>query len=132
MSKQSYYEMLLKTMPAGVDRAILRIVSQRVGKENAIIGHEMYEMIKDQYGLTDQRQMREVIKQLRRKRHYICSAPGEKGGYWLAKDRAEYEEFTKSEFRSKIADLSMTLKAMNAGADEHLGPVTVANQETLF
>lgn len=130
--KQNYYKMLLKTMPAGVDRAILRIVSQRVGRENAIIGHEMYAMIKDQYGLKDQRQMREVVKKLRREGHTICSAPGKDGGYWMAKNRAEYEAFVEDEFRNKIIDMSTTLKAMNIGADEHLGPVILENQETLF
>lgn len=133
MKKKSSYEVLLDTMPVGVERAILRIVTQRVGKENAILGHEMFAMLKSLgFELKDQRQMRLVVKDLRRQQHCICSAPGESGGYWMARDRAEYEAFVRDEFRKKIIDLSTTLRAMNAGADDVLGPVVLENQETLF
>ena len=60
--------------------------------------------------------MREQIKQLRRDGHLICSAPGTGGGYWLAVNMAEYEEFEQSEYKAKIVDMSETMNAMRKSA----------------
>jgi len=124
------YNDLLKTMPAGLDRAILRILSQRVGMDNKILGSRMFDMLRGLgFALRDPRQMREAIKGLRRDGHLICSAPGTRGGYWLAANRKEFEDFGHAEFEAKIIDMSETWRAMRQAADQQFGN---AIQERLF
>jgi hypothetical protein len=124
------YDELLKTMPVGLERAILRILSQRVGVENAILGSQMFDMLRGLgFALSDPRQMREAIKGLRREGHLICSAPGTTGGYWLAANREELESFGRQEFEAKIIDMSETWRAMQQAGQRKFGN---AVQEKLF
>lgn len=71
--------------------------------------------------LTGERQVREAIKQLRRRGHLICSMPGTDGGYYMATTREEYEEFRRIEFNAKITDMLETLRAMDASARDKFG-----------
>lgn len=127
MSKN--YDALLKTMPAGLDRAILRILSPRVGRERAVGRAALVKMV-HQLGINaHERQVREEIKELRRQGHLICSAPGESGGYWMAANRMELERFGQQEFEAKIIDMSETWRAMQKAADQKFGQGV---QESLF
>ena len=103
------YDALLKNMPAGLDRAVLRVLSQRVGREQAI-GRGGLVRIVGRLGFSaHERQIREVIKELRREGHLICAAAGKNGGYWMAADRKEFDEFGRQEFEAKISDMSQNL-----------------------
>jgi len=117
------YEHLLRSMEPSLDRAILRVLTGYVGKANAI-GRDALTLRVGQLGFkSHERQVRETIKNLRREGFLICSTPGENGGYYLAADRIEFEEFIAAEYRAKITDMSVTLAAMTRAADQQFGSV---------
>jgi len=60
---------------------------------------------------------------MRKKGYLICSAPGSKGGYWLAADQSEVVEFISTELEPKIADMSVTKNIMYDAAMRQLGRV---------
>lgn len=121
MSQNNPYEEMIQNMPAGLDRAILRIVNFHRGKAAAIGGEELTRQVGMSGFHIDQRTVREMIKELRRAGHLICSTPGQAGGYYLATDLAEYWEFRKQEYQAKIIDMSETMSAMDKAADEQFG-----------
>ena len=121
MSQNSQYEQMIRNMPPGLDRALLRILEYHKGKLAAIGGQDLTERVPSAGFLTDQRSVREAIKELRRAGHLICSTPGTAGGDYLAIDAAEFDEFAGQEFEAKIADMAETLKAMRQAAKEKFG-----------
>ena len=123
------YADLLKGMPAGLDRAVLRILSQRVGRGQVISRTALVRSVARLGFAAHERQIRDVIKELRRDGHLICSAAGENGGYWMAADRQEFDAFGHQEFEAKISDMSQTWRAMQKAADQKFG---TAVQESLF
>ena len=115
------YDDILAAMPLGLDRAILRVLSMHIGRDQAI-GREGLVLAAASLGFpAHERQVREAVKELRRQGELICSAAGEDGGYYLASSREEFEEFAQSEFGAKIADMSQTLGAMRQAADRAFG-----------
>jgi hypothetical protein len=113
--------------------AVLKMLAGRVGQERMIERPELVRAIRrmgfgarNSYATLD-RKVRDTIKELRREGELICSTSGG-GGYWIAKDWGEYNEFSLIEYRGKIADMAETLKAMDAAAQRKFGP----NQPSLF
>ena len=126
----SQYDEMLKNMPAGLDRAVLRIIGFHRGKIEAIGGEDLTRQVQVMgFAGIDNRTVREAIKELRRSGQLIFSMPGEKGGYYLARDMSEYENFKKTEYVAKIKDMSETLHAMDKAAREQFGDGV---QERLF
>lgn len=108
---------------------LLSVLQARKGRAKAVKRDELINILRVRgVGITD-RHMREMIKQLRRKGHLICSAPEEDGGYFMAETYAEFEEFDRVEFSAKIADMSATRSAMVRKAKEVFGD---AVQVSLF
>ena len=121
--KRGMYEVELANMAPGLDRAILRVLSDRIGRHKAIGRFDLVESCRRLGFPSTERQMRDMVKQLRRKGHLICSVAGEDGGYYLAGSKAEYDEFRQIEFAGKINDMAETLKAMDQAANERFGSV---------
>ena len=118
----SQYDEMIRNMPAGLDRAILRVLDFHHGKVTAIGGDDLTRQVQSSgFGSVDQRTVKEQIKELRRQGHLICSAPGREGGYYLATDANELEEFLHVEFEAKISDMAETARAMRKAADERFG-----------
>ncbi|HML40375.1 MAG TPA: hypothetical protein PKD23_06815 [Bellilinea sp.] len=126
---KTYYDQMIETMPAGLERAVLRVLSFHTGCENRIGRQELVLALRALGFSQQDRHIREAIKRLRRKGFLVCSLVEDGGGYYLAKDRSEYEAFKRSELRAKRDDIDETLKAMDAGAEERFGN---AYQERLF
>ena len=78
---------------------------------------------------SNERQVRENIKQLRREGHLILSMPGEGGGYYMAQSQADYDEFMHQEFNAKITDMLETKRAMDSSAMRAFGS---CGQASLF
>lgn len=66
----------------------------------------------DIYGMTD-RNVRRNIEELRKKGHKIC-AVSRNGGYYMAKDEAEFKEFI-SDYISRAKTVFETANAMIKG-----------------
>jgi hypothetical protein len=115
------YDRLIKDMPVGLDRAVLRLLSFHTGRTFAIGRQELVLNMRLLGFDVHERLVRHCIRGLRRAGHLICSAPGEDGGYYMAWSLAEFEEFARHEFLAKIGDMSETLAAMRAAAKETFG-----------
>jgi hypothetical protein len=109
------------TYPAGLEKAVLFILSYHIGSARAI-GREalVLALVKMGHG-TGERAVRECIKQLRRKGNLICSMPGVDGGYYMADTWASFDEFDRMEFSAKIADMNETRQAMLKAARAQFG-----------
>lgn len=104
----SAFQDIIDSMPVGLERSLGRILSQRVGKANAIERDELLELVREQPGCkkTQDRQMRLKLQSLREKGIRIChferrEKNPETGamktifGYYLAENDAEYFEFRR-------------------------------------
>jgi hypothetical protein len=146
MSPRSFYETLIAQMPAGLERAILRVLSFHIGKDQAIdkpdllkelrrlgFGKKARDLNAQTSYETFERQARLCIVELRKHGHLICSSSGD-SGYYIASTVEEYEEFAQVEYRSKIVDMSETLRAMDEGAKRvfHTPAAEKATQAGLF
>ena len=112
---------LIASLPAGLDRAILRILSYHHGRDRAIGRRQLVNQIKLHGFDVGERQARACISQLRKTGTLICSAPGEDGGYYIPKDAGEFEEFVRTEYEAKIMDMRETLTAMKKAAEKTWG-----------
>lgn len=119
------YEHELASMPPGLDRAVLRVLSYHHGRERAIGRFPLLAEVK-RLGFSDttERQLRLTIHELRRAGHLICSAPGEKGGYYLAATKDEFDKFIETEYTAKIRDMAETVSAMSKAAADQFGQAT--------
>jgi hypothetical protein len=131
--KKIEYDEIIGAMESGLTRATLRILSFHVGKGNTIHRADMVdELEKLGFGtllqrITFDRHVRAAIAELRKRGELVCSSSGD-GGYYLAQERAEYDEFSQVEYRAKIIDMSQTLLAMDQGAARRFGSDTPAEQ----
>jgi DNA-binding transcriptional regulator PaaX len=120
---------LIRNLPAGLDRAVLRVLSFHVGRGQAISRQDLLADLHQLGFRVHERAARAQISQLRKAGHLICSAGGVNGGYWLGDDRAEVEEFINTEITPRIADLAETRSALQAAVREKWGEAT---QPSLF
>ncbi len=113
----------LKGLPAGLDRAVLRVLQPRVGREMAIGRPELIANVHYLGFTAGDRQIRGVINELRKQGHLICSTGGVNGGYWLAKDWSELQAFLDGEIHPRAMDLLETESALKNSAEERWGPM---------
>lgn len=131
--RQIYEEEILATDP-GLARAVLSVIKFYTGKQNAIEKPALIsELNKLGFGKgvkysTFERQIRRAIVAHRKAGILICASSGD-AGYYLAKDRGEYNEFREVELNAKIIDLAETMHAMDAGARAMFGET---HQQSLF
>jgi predicted DNA-binding transcriptional regulator YafY len=115
------YDRLLAEMQAGLDRAMLRVVSFHTGRKRALGRYLIVEALRLEGFDVSERQARQCIHDLRRAGHLICSAPGEEGGYYLAASLDEFREFCERELHPKALDMLETESAMKAAARQQFG-----------
>jgi hypothetical protein len=112
---------ILANLPSGLDRALLSIFRYHQGKENAIPRDDLLEMLKMHGWKTSDRVMRAQINLLRKDGHLICSAGGHGGGYYIARDWSELEDYIGQELRPRAMDLLEQEKALKIGARREWG-----------
>src|SRR4030042_573177 len=123
---------MIREMPAGLDRAILRVLSFHQGKGNAIgRGRLVLELYRMGFKVHE-RVMRAAINELRKAGQLICSMGGEGGGYYLAENQDEVEEYRTHELRPRAMDLLEQDKAMLEAAEKRWGRYSPEKQITLF
>lgn len=122
---------MVDALPPDLDRAVLRILSFHIGRENAISRVNFMAALKMHgFALNDDRTMRLQINLLRKRGFMICSAGGTNGGYWMAQNWAELEEYLASEVHPRAMDLLEIEKALRKAGEWEWG--ALANQFSLF
>lgn len=127
------YEQIIKNMPPGLERAVLRVLSFHVGRERAIKLPELTRQVARitgmDYGESLKRQVRGCVAGMRKEGHLICAAHTSDGGYFLAANLAEVTEFLEGDLNARIRDMSETVRSMRRAAHERWGD---AFQASLF
>jgi len=113
------YQDVIDTMPPGLDRAILRVLEYRVGKEKAITNQMMrIEVRQLGFNVSDERQIRLAIARLRKEGHLIGS--GDKG-FWMISSLKEWHDVRDEKLLPLVTDVSETIRIMEAKAREVFG-----------
>jgi hypothetical protein len=86
----AHYACILEGLPEDLGRKVFTILSGHVGQDRAITREALATQALGEFTATTDRQVREVIEELRRKRVPVLSSSG-RAGYWLAKDRADVD-----------------------------------------
>lgn len=113
---------MLAGLPEGLDRLTLGALAEHVGRKQAVsrndlllnLGPLMLALGVAQSRLD--RALRLSISQLRKAGLPICSTGGPTGGYFLASNRAELDDYLRVEVHSRAMDLLEQEKSMRAGA----------------
>ena len=132
-----YYAAMLAEMESPAMRRmadrILLVMENHRGRENAITRKELEVCLRPYYRDTKDlgRKIRKTVEEMRKRKVLIlsCAGSAEGQGYFMAKTKAEAIKFCERELRSKIVSMSITLTAIEQGADEVFGP---AYQEALI
>ena len=112
---------ILASLPSGLDRAILSILRFHKGRENAIARDDLLEMLYMHGWETSDRVMRAQINLLRKDGHLICSAGGRGGGYYIAFNWSELEDYIGQELHPRAMDLLEQETALKVGAKREWG-----------
>ena len=119
-------------LEAGLDRAVLRVLSFRVGRGEAISRGDLVRMV-GQHGFSvHERALRLCIQMLRKSGQPICSTGGEDGGYWLAASWEELNEYLEREVHARAMDLLEQEKALRAAGERLWGEFSPGVQMNLF
>lgn len=112
----------LSKIDPGFARSLQTILQFHRGKENAVPRSDLLEKLKMAGWDTGDRTMRGQINLLKKKGALICSCGGHGGGYYLARDWGELEDYIGQELRPRAMDLLEQEKALKAGAFSEWGP----------
>lgn len=121
---------MIDEMPPGLDRAVLRVLSQRRGREMAISRDDLLAALRSLGFKVHERQARATINELRKSGQMICSTGGEGGGYWLASSWEELEEYLSREVHPRAMDLLEQEAALRRSGELAWGPA--GQQMSLF
>lgn len=117
------YEQIIRDMPAGVDRTVLRILSYHRGELDLIERDDLLNEVKGHPGMqeVEDRQMRDAIHELRNQGVRICHSERREVingrvrivfGYYLASSEAEYSAF-REKYGSYARTIWQTIKSMD-------------------
>ncbi len=123
---------MIDDLPAGLERTLLRVLSFHVGRENAISrGHLLRDVSTHGFKVKD-RQLRIQINLCRKDGHAICSSGGVDGGYYMAADWDELDEFLSREVHSRAMDLLEQEKALKRAAEKRWGRYSPDKQRSFL
>lgn len=133
MKKPTYdIHEVIASMPAGLDRAVLRVLSFHVGKDHAIKKPDLQRRLADVGFRVHERIIRAQIELLQED-HLICSSSSSsEGGYYLASNWDEVTEFDQREITPRIKKLSHKRSSLLHQAEKRFGPPPEAHQITMF
>ena len=118
---KNQYEEIKREVSPELCSAVMKVLLRCQGRGKATGRADLVRAVRALGQPAHERAVREAIKSLRRQGYLICSAPGEDGGYYMASNQAEFDEFARSEFEAKITDMSETLGAMRKSARAQFG-----------
>lgn len=108
-------------LPAGAERALLRVLSFHTGRASAISRGELVQALKSHGFRLHERAVRSLINELRKQGQPICSTGGEDGGYWLAANWDELNDYLDREVHSRAMDLLEQEKALRTTGERLWG-----------
>lgn len=122
MNRGYDYAAMMAGLASGIERAILQILTQRIGLEHAISRDLLVATVNNGGLSASEREVRAVINALRKQGCPICSTGGIGGGYWLARDWRELDEYLDQEVRARLADLREQELALEKAGQRLFGP----------
>ena len=135
MEKQAEYnagvriDKLIDELPAGLDRALLRVLSFHTGRGLAISRGDLVSTLWTSHGMNvHERAVRAQINLMRKQGFPICSTGGEEGGYWLAAGWDELLEYLEREIHSRAMDLLEQEGALRRAAEMRWGVYSAEKQ----
>ena len=129
---------MIDQLPAGLERAIRRILDFHIGRKNTISRSQLISdlaLMGFNYIDKDDRPVMVCINKIRKSEtpdSWICSTGGVGGGYWLAETNAELEKFIDHEEESRLGDFAEQMKAMRRAAEKHWGKYSPEKQISFF
>jgi hypothetical protein len=131
MSPRSFYETLIAQMPAGLERAILRVPSDHIGKENTITKPKLLQDLARLGFHQHERQVRECIEIPRNHGHLIGASSGD-GGYFIIATDEEWQAYYAEE-NGRAMKILERLSAQKENANKVFLPAAEkATQAGLF
>jgi hypothetical protein len=110
-------------LPTTLPDLVMATLQSHVGRDNAIRRRDLLLQLgphMSQIGVPPgrmDRNLRLAIRALRKRGCPICSTGGSKGGYFLAADRSELDQYLVVEVHGRAIDLLEQEKAMRQGAE---------------
>lgn len=125
----AYVETQLETLPQGLERQTLQILSRCQGRAHSIDRDRLLDLVHSMPGLStvEDRQIRKAIENLREAGNLICFDSA--GGYYMAASGEEYREF-RAKYGAYAFSILEKLKAMDKAAGERWG--AMSQQGRLF
>jgi hypothetical protein len=131
MAKKRTLNEVIHELPAGLDRAILRNLAFHKGRHRTIgREHLVYQLQRLGFEVQD-RGVRACINQLRKEGNIICSVGGPNGGYYMAEDWNELNEYITNEIHGRAMDLLEQEKALRAAGEKTWGALSPEKQMKL-
>ncbi len=130
VSPRQFYEELISQMPHGLERALLRVLSYHIGKDNAISRPELLNDLARMGFRVHDRQARKGIEELRNNGHLIGASSGD-GGYYIIADQAEFEAYIAEE-TSRATKILNRLRAQEEQAKKVFSRTSAVAQASLF
>lgn len=103
-----------------VKTRFLTIIKTFVGRSNAIAGKELHSLLQISCISITQRQMRDLIHEMRNQEIPICSESGV--GYWWPATPEEVIKFVEREIESRAKSLFTTASKVRKGIPNVFGP----------
>ena len=117
-----------------LEREVLFVLADHVGRENAIGMGELFEAVFEkrwEHRINDTRMLRIIVTRLRRSGTPICSdSSPESGGYWLAAAGSELSDYCKNLRASALKQLAMEAKLRKTTLPELVGQVQLELEGT--
>ena len=107
-------DVYIQTLDPGLDRAVLRALQYHVGQGASIRRRDLVNSVKHYIPDVRDRAIRLTINRLRKDGFPICSTGGVDGGYWIAANPAELDEYITRELKSRALDLHEQIEALNS------------------
>lgn len=120
---------------SGLQHVVLEVLVEAVGRENAMPRDQLVRLVRrhPEHRTVSERLVRLAIHELRTSgKALICSTGGINGGYWIAANREEVEEFIAREIEPRAMGLLETKKVMLVTARMRFEQSSPIRQHELF
>lgn len=115
------------TVPPGVDKALVHIIADHVGRDNAISRRDLLHQLHVRGFQINDRIMRDAISELRCEGHLIISTSANNGGYYMDSCPEDFLEFEKHEQTNRAMKILIQRRAMRRTFRQKYGQAVQPN-----